>query len=193
LGDHVKRIRRGLSAAAVLVAGFLAVSSAPLTAATAQAGTAVASAAISDPRQPNVDSSADAEVSVAAPKPPGQPPMSEGAQQEAAEAISDAAPLAFQQTVRAVVTASGAISFTQSVGAVSAAKLAVGTYQVCFSAVINRGTYVASIGLPGNVGASPPGEITVVGRVTTTNCLFIQTYNSAGVLADRNFHVIVQY
>lgn len=64
---------------------------------------------------------------------------------------------------------------------------------VFFNQVITSGVYTASIGLCGNIGASAPGEITVIGRGLMTNGLFIQTYTSAGVLADRGFHVSVQF
>ena len=98
-----------------------------------------------------------------------------------------------QQIVRAVVTSTGALVAGQSFGAQSASRLALGTYQVCFAVPITNGTYVASIGLPGNIGVPASGEITVVGRFATNNCLFIQTFNSAGMLADRGFHVAVVY
>ncbi|WP_070009362.1 hypothetical protein [Streptomyces abyssalis] len=100
-----------------------------------------------------------------------------------------------QKIVRAVVNSEGNLVKRQSFGAASATRVgtSTGTYQVCFDVPVNKGTYVASIGLPGNVGTSAPGEITVVGRIGTDNCLFIQTYNSEGVLADRGFHVTVAY
>jgi hypothetical protein len=100
-----------------------------------------------------------------------------------------------QKTVRAVVTSNGTLVATQSFGAISATRVEspVGTYQVCFNVPITNGTYVATVGLPGNVGASQPGEITTVGRFGTNNCLFIQTFSSGGQLADRSFHVTVTY
>ncbi|MEU0003810.1 hypothetical protein ABZ079_05725 [Streptomyces sp. NPDC006314] len=100
-----------------------------------------------------------------------------------------------QRIVRAVVRAGGSLVPGQSFGAASASRVEspVGTYQVCFDVRITNGTYVASLGLPGNSGTSEPGEITVVGRAGTDNCLYIQTFNSAGRLADRNFHVVVVY
>ncbi|MFI5682713.1 hypothetical protein [Streptomyces sp. NPDC051636] len=100
-----------------------------------------------------------------------------------------------QRIVRAVVRSNGTLVPGQSSGAVSAARVdsAVGAYQVCFNVPITNGTYVATIGLPGNVNASEPGEITVVGRIGTNNCLYIETFNSAGAPADRGFHVTVVY
>ncbi|GGR56085.1 hypothetical protein GCM10010251_86330 [Streptomyces aurantiogriseus] len=100
-----------------------------------------------------------------------------------------------QKIVRAVVRDDGTLVAGQSFGASSATRVEnpVGTYQVCFDVPVTNGTYVASIGIPGNSGVSAPGEITVVGRAGTDNCLYIQTFDSTGVLADRSFHVVVVY
>ncbi|MGV9249229.1 hypothetical protein [Streptomyces sp. NPDC003710] len=100
-----------------------------------------------------------------------------------------------QEFVRAVVQADATLVAGQSHGATSATRVEnpAGTYQVCFDVPVTNGTYVATIGLPGNSGASDPGEITVVGRANTDNCLYIQTFNSAGNLEDRSFHVVVVY
>ncbi|SCK44682.1 hypothetical protein [Streptomyces sp. WMMB 322] len=98
-----------------------------------------------------------------------------------------------QKIVRAVVESDATLVKKQSFGATSATKLGTGVYQVCFAVPINKGTYVASIGIPGNVGVPPAGEISVVGRVNTDNCLYIQTFNSAGTLTDRGFHVVAAY
>ena len=93
------------------------------------------------------------------------------------------------QAFFAVVNAAGGL--VRGFGAVSALRLAVGTYQVVFSHDLTGSAYVGSIGLPGSVGASAPGEITVVGRAGIPNGVFIQTYTSAGVLADRGFHLAI--
>lgn len=100
-----------------------------------------------------------------------------------------------QRIVRAVVREDGTLVAGQSFGAESATRVEnpVGTYQVCFKVPITNGTYVATIGLPGNVSTSAPGEITVVGRIGTSNCLYVQTFDSAGTPADRSFHVAVVY
>ncbi|MCQ8775043.1 hypothetical protein [Streptomyces telluris] len=109
---------------------------------------------------------------------------------ESSEGSASAAELA-QVIGRAVVAANGLLITAQSSGATSASRLNVGTYQVCFNTPVTSGTYVASIGLPGNVTNPPSGEISVTGRNGTNNCLFLQTFNSAGALEDRSFHVIV--
>lgn len=98
-----------------------------------------------------------------------------------------------QKIVRAVVDSDGTLINRQSYGATSVTKLSTGVYQVCFAVPITNGTYVATIGIPGNVGVSAPGEVAVVGRVGTDNCLYMQTFNSQGTLADRGFHVVVAY
>ncbi len=121
-----------------------------------------------------------------------QPPLSEFAQDQAKLAGEPSA-LVTPQLVFAVVNSDGSLS-GQNFGASGSARLGVGTYEVFFGgSVITGGAYTASIGLAGNVGASAPGEITVVGRVGTANGLFIQTFDSTGALADRGFHVHVAF
>jgi hypothetical protein len=73
----------------------------------------------------------------------------------------------------------------------SSAKLGTGQYEVIFTRDVRLGVYLATIGLCGSVGASPPGEINVVGRVSSVNGVFIETADSAGKLADRGFHLLV--
>ncbi|MEU7607483.1 hypothetical protein [Streptomyces sp. NPDC041003] len=126
---------------------------------------------------------------------PTPPPNTTNPNPEAPEAAAEGLSGHDQKIVRAVVNDNGTLVAGQSFGAVSATRVErpVGTYQVCFDVPITNGTYVASIGIPGNTGASDPGEITVVGRFATTKCLFIQTFDSSGVLADRSFHVTVAY
>lgn len=123
----------------------------------------------------------------------GQPALSREDARRAASALDQPRAKAFRQTVSAVVNNDGSLAAAQSFGAVSATRLGTGTYQVLFNQNITRGTYTASIGLAGNVGASAPGEITVVGRVGTANGLFIQTHDSAGALTDRGFHVVAMF
>ncbi|MEU6369425.1 hypothetical protein ABZ876_27695 [Streptomyces sp. NPDC046931] len=102
---------------------------------------------------------------------------------------------AAQEIVRAVVQGDATLVAGQSFGATSVTRVEnpSGIYQVCFDVPVTNGTYVATIGIPGNSGTSQPGEITVVGRVNTDNCLYVRTFNSAGTLEDRSFHVVVVY
>ncbi|MFY1637147.1 hypothetical protein ACN27F_28395 [Solwaraspora sp. WMMB335] len=93
------------------------------------------------------------------------------------------------QAFFAVVNSAGTL--VRGFGAVSATRLTTGTYQVVFSHDLTGSAYVGSVGLPGSVGASAPGEITVVGRAGIPNGVFIQTFTSAGALADRGFHLAI--
>ena len=89
----------------------------------------------------------------------------------------------------AVVESTGVL--IRGFGAVSAVRLAVGQYQVVFSHDLTRSAYVGSIGLTGSIGVSPSGEIAVVGRFGVPNGVFVQTFSSAGVAADRAFHLTI--
>ncbi|MGI5213735.1 hypothetical protein [Plantactinospora sp. CA-290183] len=93
------------------------------------------------------------------------------------------------QGLFAVVNSNGALA--RGFGAVSSTRLAVGQYQVVFIQNITRSAFTATLGLTGSVGASPPGEIAVVGRAGVPNGVFVQTWNSAGTPADRAFHLHV--
>ncbi|AVT30291.1 MULTISPECIES: hypothetical protein [unclassified Plantactinospora] len=89
----------------------------------------------------------------------------------------------------AVVNANGTLA--RGFGAVSSTRLAVGQYQVVFIQNVASSAFTATIGLTGSVGASPPGEIAVVGRAGIPAGVFVQTWNSSGVPADRAFHLHV--
>jgi hypothetical protein len=89
----------------------------------------------------------------------------------------------------AVVNANGTLA--RGFGVVSSARIAVGQYQVIFIQNVTRSAYLATIGLTGSAGVSPPGEIAVVGRAGNPNGVFVQTFTSAGVPADRSFHLHV--
>jgi hypothetical protein len=94
------------------------------------------------------------------------------------------------QVFYGVVNADGTVS-AQRFGISSATKLSTGTYQINMGAPITACAYVATLGLSGNSGTSAPGSVTVVGRVGTTNGIFLQTFNSTGGLADHGFHLVV--
>lgn len=89
----------------------------------------------------------------------------------------------------------GSSCYVRGVGALNASgqvsKIATGTFDIRFDIGLLQCAYTATIGLPGNTGSSAPGFITVVGRAGTSNGLFIQTFDTAGALADRSFHVVV--
>jgi hypothetical protein len=75
--------------------------------------------------------------------------------------------------------------------AVSVNRSSAGIYQVRFARNVRNCVYVASIGLTGSSGNPPPGEIGVVGEAASVNGVWIQTFDSAGASADRDFHLIV--
>lgn len=89
----------------------------------------------------------------------------------------------------AVVNATGSIARARC--AVSSAKNGTGLYAVRFNADIRRCSFQATLGLSTFTGASPSGEIAVVGLFGSTNGVFVQTFNSAGAPADRGFHLTV--
>ncbi|GAA5183358.1 hypothetical protein GCM10023322_22420 [Rugosimonospora acidiphila] len=91
------------------------------------------------------------------------------------------------QTLYAVVNSNGTLA--RGFGASSAVILATGTYQVNFSHDVTHSALIGTIGLAGTSGSSAPGFITVVGRVGVANAVFVQTYNSAGALANLGFHL----
>jgi hypothetical protein len=96
------------------------------------------------------------------------------------------------QVLAAVVNGTAvpaALVAVQSVGAVNVIDVGIGTYDVRFVQTVADCTFLATIGIPGSAGISPPGEITVVGRAGAPNGVLVQTYNSAGSLVDRSFHL----
>jgi hypothetical protein len=75
--------------------------------------------------------------------------------------------------------------------AVSVNRSSAGIYQVRFARNVRNCVYVASTGLTGASGNPPPGEIAVVGEAASVLGVWIQTWDSAGTSADRDFHLIV--
>ncbi|GIJ78288.1 hypothetical protein SAMN05443287_101118 [Micromonospora phaseoli] len=86
-----------------------------------------------------------------------------------------------------VVNANG----TKARGAGVVIKYGVGQYEVQFGSNVTTGVYVATIGDAGSCCVPPAGEVSVAPRLLTPNGVFIQTRNSAGVAADRPFHLLV--
>ncbi|TDC60577.1 hypothetical protein E1258_14310 [Micromonospora sp. KC207] len=115
------------------------------------------------------------------------------------EAVAAAAALAVPATLYgmpptaqlffAVVNSNG--SLVRGFGTASSSRLGVGIYEVVFSHDLTRSAYIGTIGLPGSVGASPSGEIAVVGRAGVPNGVFVQTFDSTGAPADRAFHLAI--
>ncbi|GAB3970646.1 hypothetical protein V1634_22570 [Plantactinospora veratri] len=121
-------------------------------------------------------------------QPPAEGTEEDGVGVEAVPATAAGLP-ATAQGHFAVVNANGTLA--RGFGAVSSTRLAVGQYQVVFIQNVARSAFTATIGLTGSVGASPPGEIAVVGRAGVPAGVFVQTWNSSGVPADRAFHLHV--
>lgn len=115
--------------------------------------------------------------------------LPEEAQVELTAAVLEAETRGCACTLFAVVNANGTLAF--GFGGVSSTKLATGEYQVIFNHNVRNCAYVATIGLSGNVGSSPCGEIAVVGRFNNVNGVFVQTWTNACVPADRGFHLAV--
>lgn len=121
-----------------------------------------------------------------------QPRMSKADADKLQQAQEGASVSSLPVTARAssaVVASNGVL--VRGVNVVSSARLALGQYQVIFNHPVNNGTFVATIGLTGSAGISPPGEIAVVGRTGNVNGVFVQTFNSAGAPTDRSFHLAV--
>ncbi|MFB9234009.1 hypothetical protein ACFFWC_00410 [Plantactinospora siamensis] len=91
------------------------------------------------------------------------------------------------QVFWAVVNANGTLA--RGFGVVSSIRLGVGAYQVVFSHDVTRSAFLATQGFAGSVGAAPDGAVTVVGRAGLATGVFVTTYNTAGVLTDRAFHL----
>lgn len=89
-----------------------------------------------------------------------------------------------------VIEANGTI--LRQKGVTSSTRLATGIYEVLFRDQIGRCAWLATQGLGIFGGVPPAGEIVVTGRAGTNNGLFIQTFNSAGNLTDRAFHVAIE-
>ena len=118
-----------------------------------------------------------------------QPPVSDADRERAEVALVPATAAGMPPTAQAlfaVVEANGALA--RGFGVVSAARLAVGQYQVVFNHDVTRSAFIATLGLSGSVGVGPSGEITVVGRNGIPNGVFVATLTSAGVFAARSFH-----
>jgi hypothetical protein len=75
--------------------------------------------------------------------------------------------------------------------ATGATRLGPGLYEVIFASDVTSCAYTASLGDLG-AGSAPSGEISLASRSGNANGVFVATYNSAGTLTDRNFHLKVK-
>src|SRR4051812_21914736 len=92
-------------------------------------------------------------------------------------------------TMYAVVNSDGTLARGRR--AVSATRLGTGSYEVVFRKDVRNCAFVGTIGLSGSLGASLPGEITVVGRAGNDRGVFVTTHSSGGASADLGFHLAV--
>jgi hypothetical protein len=93
------------------------------------------------------------------------------------------------QVLFGVVNSNGTLA--RGFGATAAVRDAVGVYRVTFRQDISGCAFTGTIGLAGNVGVSPPGEIQVVTANVNPAQVFVTTTDSAGARADRGFHLHV--
>ena len=75
--------------------------------------------------------------------------------------------------------------------ATAASRFSPGRYFVTFDRNVRACAYVATIGLTGAVGSEQPGFITTVAANADVNAIGVTTDDTAGVAADRQFHVQV--
>ena len=92
--------------------------------------------------------------------------------------------------LHAVVNADGTTA--RGDGNQSSTKLSTGTYDVRFQRNITACAFIGTAGLAAFSGSIPSTVVTVVGRVGTTNGVFVQTFNSSGVLVDTGFHLMIK-
>lgn len=91
----------------------------------------------------------------------------------------------------AVVNSDGSLARAGCPGTTST-QLATGEYQVSFPRDITACGFIGTIGLSSFSGSTPPGMITVVGRLGNPDAVFVETANAAGTLTSQGFHLSVQ-
>jgi hypothetical protein len=86
---------------------------------------------------------------------------------------------------------SGAGVLGNNVGAVGAGRVGggVGVYEVFFNRDITGCAFKGSLGNNGFFATT--GEIMLAGRAGTTTGIFVQTFDNSGVLADRDYFILV--
>lgn len=100
----------------------------------------------------------------------------------------DEAVLADGLTRHAVINDAGAS--VRAHGLNSASKTGAGEYLVVFGTDVRNCTYLPALGDPGT-NPPPAGEISAGTSATNTNAVAVTTRDSAGVPADRPFHLLV--
>lgn len=90
---------------------------------------------------------------------------------------------------RAVCREAGGINLNKSENATACNTQGAGTYTVVFDGDVDTCTYVAAIGIPGS--GTPPAGLIGVSYGSDRNKVKVHTRNTAGVLQNRPFHLIV--
>lgn len=93
------------------------------------------------------------------------------------------------KVVFAVVNSNGTLARGKAVARV--AQLSTNTYEVIFTRNVRTCAYQATVGLTTSSGSLPNGQVTVVGRVTSVNGVFLVTSNGTGAAAAQPFHLTV--
>ncbi len=74
----------------------------------------------------------------------------------------------------------------------SASHLNTGIYEVDFSNSVKKCVFTATTGLPGSDGSNHAGFVTVAGRGSNDNGIFVTTFDAHGDAADLGFHLNVR-
>ncbi len=92
----------------------------------------------------------------------------------------------------AVVTPAGGLPQSQQVSGVT--RLGVGQFQVVFEKPVNKCALNATLGSFDRSGVQQPPGVVTVGRTTNVDNkgVFVWTYNMAGALQDRAFHLSLE-
>ena len=69
----------------------------------------------------------------------------------------------------------------------SSNRIGTGTYEVFFDRSIKKCAWTGTVGIGDFVGSTGPAMITITGRVTGNNGLFVTTFDKDGVAADLPF------
>jgi hypothetical protein len=98
-----------------------------------------------------------------------------------------------QAQLFAVIRANGTIARTGGANPATTNKIAgfTGAYQVGFNRNIRGCVYIGTLGGSINLGTPPDGFVVVEGRFNNLDGVFVQTFDAAGRVADRGFHLYV--
>jgi hypothetical protein len=122
----------------------------------------------------------------------GKVPTAGSADRAAQADSADSATVAGRATnvLAALVDDDGTLVTAQSEGAVSAARLAPGSYEVAFGRDVRDCTYVASAADPG-VGVASVALVSATSRSAEPNAVFVLTRDPANTVVDKSFALAV--